>query len=132
MPSPLALLLPIRRQRLARAERLQRQEERELARREEDAAQAQRQLAALRADYQRQRERLPCGQPQTLETLQRRLERERHLRRRLHAQITAADAARRRIEEQRRQCDAAREAVRLAHRAVEKLEYLLTLHQEPW
>ncbi|WJV60714.1 type III secretion protein [Pectobacteriaceae bacterium CE70] len=126
-------LMPIRRQRLSRAERQLRQEEQELLRIEHALRKHQQHLAQQQDNYQRHREtfrRQAVGKTQTLESLKNQLEEEQKHIRQVHAQILlCTDWQKNYLAQQQRVSDA-REGTRLNQKAVEKLEFLLTLKQE--
>lgn len=130
----LNLLMPIRRQRLSRSERQQRQEEQQLLRIAEQQRQQQQQVEALQQASQTQRDqfaRETQGQPHSLETLKKRLAAEQRLIGEIATETQAVQATQQQHGDQQRQVDNARNATRQCQKAVEKLEYLLTLPQEP-
>ncbi|MEL7631104.1 type III secretion protein [Pectobacterium aroidearum] len=129
----LNLLMPIRRQRLSRSERQQRQEEQQLIRIAEQQQRHQQQVDALQQTSQTQRDQFARdtqGQRQTLENLKKRLAAEQRLLGEIAAETQQIQAAQQQHHDQQHQVDHAREATRQCQKAVEKLEYLLTLPQE--
>ncbi|MEH2921548.1 type III secretion protein [Samsonia erythrinae] len=133
LQSVLNLLMPIRRQRLSRSERQQRQEEQRLVKIAEQQHHHQQQVDALRQASQTQRDqfvRETHGQSQTLENLKKHLAAEQHLLSEIATQTQQVQATQQQHREQQRQVDDARYATRQCQKAVEKLEFLLTLPQE--
>lgn len=129
----LNLLMPIRRQRLSRSERQQRQEEQQLLRIAEQQRHHQQQVEALQQASQTQRDqfaRETQGQCQTLENLKTRLAAEQRLLGEIATETQQVQATQQQHHDQQRQVDHARDATRQCQKAVEKLEYLLTLPQE--
>ncbi|MDX6915035.1 type III secretion protein [Pectobacterium carotovorum] len=129
----LNLLMPIRRQRLSRSERQQRQEEQQLIRIAEQQRHHQKQVDALQQASQTQRDqftRETLGQRQTLENLKKRLAAEQRLLGDIATETQQVRASQQQHRDQQRQVDNARDATRQCQKAVEKLEYLLTLPQE--
>ncbi|MEI7088049.1 type III secretion protein [Pectobacterium versatile] len=129
----LNLLMPIRRQRLSRSERQQRQEEQQLIRIAEQQRHHQQQVEALRQASQTQRDQFAQetqGQCQTLENLKTRLAAEQRLLGEIATKMQQAQATQQQHHDQLRQVDHARDATRQCQKAVEKLEYLLTLPLE--
>ncbi|GKW01825.1 type III secretion protein [Pectobacterium carotovorum] len=129
----LNLLMPIRRQRLSRSERQQRQEEQQLIRIAEKQRHHQQQVEALRQASQTQRDqfaRETQGQCQTLENLKTRLAAEQRLLGEIATEMQQAQATQQHHHDQQRLVDHARNATRQCQKAVEKLDYLLTLPQE--
>ncbi|ASY77375.1 type III secretion protein [Pectobacterium polaris] len=130
----LNLLMPIRRQRLSRSERQQRQEEQQLIRIAEQQRHHQQQVEALRQASQTQRDqfaRETQGQSQTLENLKKNLAAEQRLLGEIATETQRVQATQQQHHDQQRQVDHARDTTRQCQKAVEKLEYLLTLPQEP-
>nr|UKE84089.1 hypothetical protein KXZ65_00905 [Pectobacterium sp. PL152] len=70
------------------------------------------------------------GQRQTLENLKKRLAAEQRLLGEIAAETQQVQATQQQHHDQQRQVDRARDATRQCQKAVEKLEYLLTLPQE--
>ncbi|MEQ9885791.1 type III secretion protein [Pectobacterium zantedeschiae] len=133
LQSVLNLLMPIRRQRLSRSERQQRQEEQQLIRIAEQQRHHQQQVEALRQASHTQRDefvRETRGQRQTLEHLKKHLAAEQRLLSEIAAETQQVQATQQQHDNQRRQVDDARNTTRQCQKAVEKLEYLLTLPQE--
>ncbi|MCU1788141.1 type III secretion protein [Pectobacterium polaris] len=129
----LNLLMPIRRQRLSRSERQQRQEEQQLTRIAEQQRHHQQQVEALRQASQTQRDqfaRETQGQSQTLENLKKRLAAEQRLLGEIATETQQVQATQQQHHDQQRQVDHARDTTHQCQKAVEKLEYLLTLPQE--
>lgn len=129
----LNLLMPIRRQRLSRSERQQRQEEQQLIRIAEQQRRHQQQVEALRQASQTQRDQFARdtqGQCQTLENLKKNLAAEQRLLGEIATETQQVQATQQQHRDQQRQVYHARDATRQCQKAVEKLEYLLTLPQE--
>ncbi|MFJ5443811.1 type III secretion protein [Pectobacterium sp. CHL-2024] len=129
----LNLLMPIRRQRLSRSERQQRQEEQQLIRIAEQQRHHQQQVEALRQASQTQRDQFARdtqGQCQTLENLKKNLAAEQRLLGEIATETQQVQATQQQHRDQQRQVDHVRDATRQCQKAVEKLEYLLTLPQE--
>ncbi|MEQ9860204.1 type III secretion protein [Pectobacterium cacticida] len=129
----LNLLMPIRRQRLSRSERHQRQEERQLIRTAEQQRRHQHQVDALRQASLTQRDQFvrdTQGRRQTLENLKKRLAAEQRLLGEIAAEAQQVQATQQQHHDRQRQVDLAQKATRQCQKAVEKLEYLLTLPQE--
>ncbi|MGM3161887.1 type III secretion protein [Dickeya undicola] len=126
-------LLPIRRQRLSRAERQLRQTEQVLRQTEAALRTQQAQLEQLQADWQQQRDsflREALGKTQTLESLKNQLEQEQKHIRQIQAQVLLCTDWQQQYLNRQQQVSQAREAARLCQKAVEKLEFLLTTYQE--
>ncbi|KML67151.1 hypothetical protein [Pectobacterium peruviense] len=133
LQSVLNLLMPIRRQRLSRSERQQRQEEQQLIRIAEQQRHHQQQVEALQQASHTQRDafaRETQGQRQTLEHLKKHLAAEQRLLGEIATEAQQVQATQQQHDDQQRQVDDARNATRQCQKAVEKLEYLLTLPQE--
>ncbi|EHD21248.1 MULTISPECIES: hypothetical protein [Brenneria] len=133
LQSVLNLLMPIRRQRLSRSERQQRQEEQQLIRIVEQQRHHQQQAEVLRQASQTQRDqfaRETQGQRQTLENLKNHLAVEQRLLREIETETQQVQASQQQHHDQLHQVADARNATRQCQKAVEKLEYLLTLPQE--
>ncbi|MDY4313614.1 type III secretion protein [Pectobacterium actinidiae] len=129
----LNLLMPIRRQRLSRSERQQRQEEQQLIRIAEQQRHHQQQVDMLRQASQTQRDQFTQetqGRPQTLENLKKRLTAEQRLLSEIATETQQVQATQQQHHNQQCQVDRARDATRQCQKAVEKLDYLLTLPQE--
>ncbi|KHN92154.1 type III secretion protein [Pectobacterium actinidiae] len=129
----LNLLMPIRRQRLSRSERQQRQEEQQLIRIAEQQRHHQQQVDMLRQASQTQRDQFAQetqGRPQTLENLKKRLTAEQRLLSEIATETQQVQATQQQRHNQQCQVDRARDATRQCQKAVEKLDYLLTLPQE--
>ncbi|WP_080649076.1 type III secretion protein [Dickeya oryzae] len=126
-------LLPIRRQRLSRAERQLSQAELALRQTEAALRTQQAQLAQLQAAWQQQRDtflRDALGKTQTLETLKNQLEQEQQHIRQIQAQVLLCTDWQQQYLSQQQHVRQARETARLCQKAVEKLEFLLTPYQE--
>ncbi|MEQ9745880.1 type III secretion protein [Pectobacterium actinidiae] len=129
----LNLLMPICRQRLSRSERQQRQEEQQLIRIAEQQRHHQQQVDMLRQASQTQRDQFAQetqGRPQTLENLKKRLTAEQRLLSEIATETQQVQATQQQHYNQQCQVDRARDATRQCQKAVEKLDYLLTLPQE--
>ncbi|WP_437216875.1 type III secretion protein [Pectobacterium sp. LFLA-215] len=129
----LNLLMPIRRQRLSRSERQQRQEEQQLKRIAQQQQHHEQQVELLRQASQAQRDQFATetqGQRHTLENLKKRLAAEQRLLSAIATETQQAQATQQQHHDQQRQVDHARDATRQCQKAVEKLDYLLTLPQE--
>ncbi|MCU5773676.1 type III secretion system protein [Erwiniaceae bacterium BAC15a-03b] len=119
-----ALLLPIRRQRLNRSERAQREQERALQAADSQSAAAQQQLARHQQHYQQLRDSFAAG-----------LQQQENLRQELHQERQAGEAVlgqkRELINCQQQQSDQqqrlseAQQETRSRQRELEKLEYLM-------
>ncbi|SLM63278.1 MULTISPECIES: hypothetical protein [Dickeya] len=126
-------LLPIRRQRLSRAERHWRETGRRLQQTEVSLHQQQARLTQMKTDWQQQRAiflRDALGKTQTLESLKNQLEQEQKQIRQIQAQVLLCTDWQQQYLYWQQQASEAREAVRLCQKAVEKLEFLLTTYQE--
>ncbi|TKY83834.1 type III secretion protein [Pectobacterium polonicum] len=126
-------LMPIRRQRLSRSERQQRQEEQQLIRIAEQQRHHQQQVEVLRQASHTQRDQFAQetqGQRQTLENLKKHLAAEQRLLGEIAAEAQQVQATQQQHDDQQRQVDHARHTTCQCQKAVEKLEYLLTLPQE--
>ncbi|PWC22415.1 type III secretion protein [Brenneria roseae subsp. roseae] len=133
LQTTLNLLLPIRRQRLSRSERQLRQETLTLTRIENQSLAHQRQLAALQQDCQRQRSAFTHqvqGRQQSLDNLKKRLADEQRLLHALETETRQHEASLQQHRDQQQQVETARQTTRRCQKAVEKLEFLLTLPQE--
>ncbi|WCG81413.1 type III secretion protein [Pectobacterium sp. A5351] len=129
----LNLLMPIRRQRLSRSERQQRQEEQQLIRIAQQQRHHQQQVDTLQQASQTQRDqfaRETQGQSHTLENLKKHLATEQRLLGEIATEMQQVQATQQQHRDQQRQVDSARDVTRQCQKAVEKLEYLLTLPQE--
>ncbi|MGM3175405.1 type III secretion protein [Dickeya lacustris] len=126
-------LLPIRRQRLSRAERHWRETEQRLQHTEAALAQQQARLTQMKNDWQQQRAFFlheALGKTQTLESLKNQLEQEQQQIRQIQAQVLLCTDWQQQCLHWRQQASDARDAVRVCQKAVEKLEYLFTTYQE--
>lgn len=123
----LALMLPIRRQRLQRSERRQRREVQQLNACRRQLLQTQSQLSATRQDYQQRREQFDLRYlgRQPLERLQHSLDGERSAAAAVEAGQQQLLACQRRSEEQQQKLQAAQAETRRRLRELEKLECLL-------
>lgn len=123
----LALMLPIRRQRLQRSERRQRREEQQLSAYRRQLQLTQSQLAASQQDYQQQREQFDrryLGR-QSLEHLLHGLEGERSAAAAVEAGQQKLLANQRCSEDQQQKLQVLRDETRRCQRELEKLECLL-------
>ncbi|MBX9447468.1 hypothetical protein [Dickeya chrysanthemi] len=126
-------LLPIRRQRLSRAERQLRQAEQTLRQTEAALRAQQAQLEQLQAEWRQQRDtflREALGKTQTLESLKNQLEQEQKQIRQIQAQVLLCTDWQQQYLHRQQLVGQAREAARLCQKAVEKLEFLLTTYLE--
>ncbi len=123
----LALILPIRRQRLQRSERRQRREEQVLSACRRELQQTQSQLAVTRQDYQHRREQFDRRYLglQPLERLQHGLEGERRAAAAVNDSQQQLISSQRRSEEQQQKLLAAQADTRRRQLELEKLECLL-------
>nr|WP_113865250.1 type III secretion protein [Brenneria salicis]NMN91786.1 hypothetical protein [Brenneria salicis ATCC 15712 = DSM 30166]RBP65853.1 hypothetical protein DES54_104118 [Brenneria salicis ATCC 15712 = DSM 30166]RLM31884.1 type III secretion protein [Brenneria salicis ATCC 15712 = DSM 30166] len=133
LQATLNLLLPIRRQRLSRSERQQHQEEQMLIRIEEQHQAHQQQLATLRQDCRQQRSAFiqqVQGRQQSLDDLKKQLADEQRLLQAIGAEIQQCETSQQQHQNQQNQVETARQTTHQCQKAVEKLEFLLTLPQE--
>ncbi|AUX92200.1 type III secretion protein [Mixta gaviniae] len=122
-----ALLLPIRRQRLRRSERQQRQHEQQLTQLQSAQRDAEQQLTQRRAAYQTLRDGFDethLGR-QPLTDLQRGLQQEQRAAEALQRQRQALSDCVTQCDAQSEQLAAARAETRLRQRELEKLEMLM-------
>lgn len=127
-----SLLLPIRRQRLRRCERLQRQAEQVLRETECQAAEAESQLDAARQHYQQLRESFAGRHQSGLQKQERLvggLAREREASEAVNEQRTQLQQCRTEQVTQQQQVQHAQQQTQARLRDVEKLEYLMA-HSE--
>lgn len=120
-----ALLLPIRRQRLSRSERLQREQERVLREADQRIVSAQQQLEVRQNEYQQVRANFRAGRQQQSK-LVRRLDNEREAGEAVQGQSHQLDTSvQYKAEQQQRLAEAQQETL-LRQRELEKLEYLIS------
>ncbi|MBJ7220900.1 MULTISPECIES: type III secretion protein [unclassified Brenneria] len=133
LQATLNLLMPIRRQRLSRSERQLRQEEQTLNRLDAEQAAHRQRLDALQLSGRQQRDAFVSqmqGRQQTQENLKKRLHDEQRLLHDIHAETQRGESNRVAQQNQQQQVKHARQTTRQCQKAVEKLEFLLTLPQE--
>ncbi|MFU9136288.1 type III secretion protein [Erwinia tasmaniensis] len=124
----LNLLLPIRRQRLSRSERQQREQERALRSLVEKKAEADERLAGRRQDYQQVRRAFDgqnCGVRQEKFRLERAIQQEQQAADRVDKEQMKLHQLAQQHGEQQVKVEQAQQETRRRLREVEKLEYLL-------
>lgn len=124
----LNLLLPIRRQRLSRSERQQRDAENALRSLEMKALETEQDLAQKQADYQQLRDTFAannCGKHQAKYRLERAIEQEQQAAGRVEAVRQTLNQLAQQQTAQRERVETAQQETRQRLRDVEKLEYLL-------
>ncbi|WP_067705456.1 hypothetical protein [Erwinia sp. ErVv1] len=124
----LNLLLPIRRQRLSRSERQQREQERALRTLIDKKAEADERLAGRQQDYQQVRRAFDgqnCGVRQEKFRLERALQQEQQAAERVGRERMNIDQLAQQHGEQQVKVEQAQQETRRRLREAEKLEYLL-------
>lgn len=124
----LDLLLPIRRQRLNRSERQQREQEQTLRQLETQTDRAGEQLNERRQGYQQLRAGFAaqnCGVRQASYLLERALEQEQQALKKVHSGQLKLHELTQAQHDQQQRVEAARQETRQRQRDVEKLEFLL-------